>query len=62
MALLRIVIPFLAFGLSMIFSENRYTLFRIMRQIDIDAGAGHILQAGSTGGMMSGPGSIFLIW
>jgi len=30
MTLLRIVIPFQLFCLSMIFSENRYTLFRIM--------------------------------
>ncbi len=30
MTLLRIVIPLYLFALSMIFSENRYTLFQIM--------------------------------
>ncbi|MGY3693854.1 hypothetical protein ACVIGA_003934 [Bradyrhizobium sp. USDA 3240] len=30
MTLLRIVIPLYLFDLSMVFSENRYTLFRIM--------------------------------
>jgi hypothetical protein len=32
MTLLRIVIPFQLFCLRVIFSENRYTLFRIMLQ------------------------------
>ena len=31
MTLLRIVIPLYLFDLSVIFSENRYTPFRIMR-------------------------------
>jgi len=34
MTFLRIVIPLYLFDLSMIFSENRYPLFRIMLKIE----------------------------